>query len=645
MNIDKVIELDLIKEKWASLAMTQFAKDKIKDMKPFMSENDLRKSMRETSEGRLMIEQCGTPPLVSMEGVEDLFIMAQKGACLTVAQLESVEISLVAIKRLKKYLERGKDFNFSLAYDGEMLESLGEIREAIVTQIRNGAVDDRATPLLFDIRNDIRKMEDKIKSKIEGILSSNQAYMTDQFTTLRNGRWCLPVRKEYRNKIKGSLVDKSSSGNTLFIEPAAISKYYEQLQGLQIDEENELYRILYTLSDLVAGKAEQMFQNLKVIERMDYVFSKGKLSIDMEGVEPQINTNRVIEIVEGRHPLMAKESCVPIEFSIGGEHRGVIITGPNMGGKTVTIKTVALNCLMAQYGLHVTCQSANLCMNTNYLCDIGDGQNLAENLSTFSAHIENVMEILSELTSESLVIMDELGSGTDPTEGMGIAIAILEALRKSNCLFLVTTHYPEVKQYADQTEGVVNASMAFDRESLKPLFKIMIGESGDSCAFYVASRLGMSDEMLKTAIKASFGKVDIDQYSFLGEKIPPADQLSEKAGTSLSKPKPKIQKNKKNTQKSEWLSQQFKIGDSVLVLPDQKIGIVCEPINRKGVLRVQMRDKKIWINHKRVKLKVSASELYPDDYDFSIVFDSIEERKYRHKTNRKFTGEILTHDE
>ena len=218
-----------------------------------------------------------------------------------------------------------------------------------------------------------------------------------------------------------------------------------------------------------------------------------------------------IRLTAARHPLMDRRAAVPLDFTLGEELRGVVITGPNTGGKTVALKTVALCCMLAQWGLHVPCQEARVCMNSQYLCDIGDGQSLSENLSTFSAHITNVLDILSRVNPESLVIMDELGSGTDPTEGMGIAIAILEALRESGCLFLVTTHYPEVKEYAARTQGVTNARMTFDQDSLQPLYRMVIGEAGASCAFAIAERLGMSRAMLDVARQAAYGNAPAAQ--------------------------------------------------------------------------------------------------------------------------------------
>lgn len=636
MKTEKIIEFDKVKFQWASLALTERGKEKIMNITPFLSEDELRKNLRETTESRNMIEKCGTPPLVSMEGVEGILLKSQKGDCLIPSQLERVERTIVAIRRLKEYLNRCKLYDISLAYYEENLNVLEDIRKAISLQIRGGSVDDHASKLLLTIRNDIARTENKMKEKANSIMRGNKECISDSFSTFRNGRLCIPVKKEYKLKINGSVIDKSATGNTLFIEPTAIAKYYDELQMLRIDEENEIYRILYTLTAMVADSVSEMRQNMQTIEKLDFIFSKGKLSIDMEGVEPDINTDRKIEMKDARHPLMEKEVCVPIQFCIGGETRGIVITGPNTGGKTVAIKTVALNSMMAQCGLHVTCKQADICMNSDYLCDIGDGQNLSQNLSTFSAHIKNVLSILREIKSESLVIMDELGSGTDPAEGMGIAVAILEELRKSGCLFLVTTHYPEVKQYADDADGIINARMTFDKETLKPLYQMIIGEAGESCAFYIASKLGMSSEMLKTAITVAYGEVDADYYQF--------DNREQNKNPTITKKNQKIQKTKRTIQGNQ-LSDKFRIGDSVMIFPDKKIGIVCESINEKGVLRVQLPNKKIWINHKRVKLHVPASQLYPEDYDFSIIFDSVENRKLRHDMDRKYTTEEIIYEE
>lgn len=629
MNIDRQIEFDKVKEMWADLAITDWAKEQIKEVSICLSENGLRKQLRDTTDARNLMEKIGTPPLQNISEIKDILLIAEKGDCLTPYQLERVEKVLVAIKRLKDYLERGKMYQNSLAYYEENLDSITELREEICSKIRNGMVDDYASKELGQIRNQIIKCEDQMKLKAEQIMRSFKECMADSYCTVRNGRVCVPVKKEYKLKVSGSVIDKSSTGSTLFIEPSGVAKYYEELQLLKISEENEVYRILYTLTAMVTASAPVMYENLKMIEKLDFIFSKGKLSLDMDATEPMINTKRRIHLTGARHPLMDKNIAVPLQFHIGENVQGIVITGPNTGGKTVAIKTVMLNCIMAQCGLHVTCKQADIGMSSSYLCDIGDGQNLSENLSTFSAHITNVLEVLGEANNDSLIIMDEMGSGTDPTEGMGIAIAILEELRKSGAIFLVTTHYPEVKEYADKANGIVNARMTFDKETLRPTYQMVIGEAGESCAFYIADRLGMPNEMLKVAIRAAYGEEAVASYQF--QK--PESRISKKNTEKISK----TQRPKNSTK----LSDKYHRGDSVMIYPEKKIGIVCEPINEKGVLRVQLPNQKIWINHKRTKLHVAATELYPEDYDFSIIFDSVENRKKRHDMQRKYTDDVI----
>ena len=731
---EEILEFDKIKEKWAQLALTEAAKGRIMGQEPCLSETELALRQQETTEARTLLEQEGTPPLVSMEGIDTLLAVAGRGDCLTAAQLEQIESALTAVKRLKDYLDRGKALELSLPYYEENLDGLADIRDAIHVQIRSGRVDDYASKLLHGIRADIQRTKERMKEKADGIMKSHKECMSDSYSTFRNGRLCVPVKKEYKFRISGSVIDKSATGSTLFIEPAAVAKHSEELSLLMIDEENEERRILYTLTAQVAESGEAMAQNLRTMEKLDFIFSKGKLSMELHGTRPRINTGRRILLKEARHPLMDRETCVPQDFRIGDDYRGIVITGPNTGGKTVAIKTVALSCMMAQCGLHVSCREADICMNSSFLCDIGDGQNLSENLSTFSAHITNVLDILREVGPESLVVMDELGSGTDPAEGMGIAVAIMEELKKSGCLFLVTTHYPEVKEYAAAAEGLINARMTFDRESLQPTYQMVIGEAGESCAFYIAARLGMPEHMLRTAARTAYGtgiptggprgaegdprrpeqvaadrdKEDGREEEAGREKAAGRDKevgrekaagrekeadreevagrdkepVGEKAADSERKsgppmqedgkaaarntpeepgeewerhlPKteqmerfgqqperafrPKIQKKKEPSHRQD-LSAKFRLGDSVMIYPDKKIGIVCEPVNEKGVLRVQLPDRKIWINHKRVKLHVAADELYPEGYDFSIVFDSVENRKLRHQMDRKFVEE------
>lgn len=630
--IENQIEFNKVKEIWSDFAVTEKAKERINDRWIILDESELKKELRNTTEARELIEKLGNPPLQDVSEIIEILKAAEKGDCLTPYQLEQVLSILVVLDRLAAYLKRGQQYQNSLSYYDESLNTQEELREEISVQIRGEKVDDHASKNLFDIRMKIRQLNDDMKQKAESVIRSNRDCMADNFYTTRNGRICVPVKKEYRYKIPGNLTDKSSTGNTLFIEPEGVAKLGEELQLLLIDEENEVYRILYTLTALVSDCADALTDNMKLIEKLDYSFSKGKLSLKLGATEPCINLDRRIVLDEARHPLMDPEINVPLTFELGHDVRGVVITGPNTGGKTVAIKTVMLNAVMAQCGLHVCCKKADICMNSGYFCDIGDGQNINDNLSTFSSHIKNVLHILGEIDRDGFVIMDELGSGTDPQEGMGIAIAILNKLLESGANFLVTTHYPEVKEYAQRSEGIINARMTFDRQTLKPTYKMVIGEAGESCAFYIADRLGMPKDMLNIAVAAAYGEAAVSSYDFDNKEL-------NKTGSGK-----KIRRTKVSHQNNS-VSCKFKVGDSVIVLPDNKIGIVCEEVNEKGVLRVQIADRKIWINHKRVKLHVKAEELYPEDYDMSIVFDSVENRKKRHDMERKLTTEIIEYNE
>ncbi len=624
----QILEFNLILEKLEEFAHTEAAKENIKNLTPCLKEGEVKKSLRDTTEARTIIDRMGLPPAVSMNGLKEIMITARQGGCLSAEELEQTGGMLTAVKRFKDFLNRCKYLELGLPYYEQDLNPLEDLAREIYESVRNGKVEDSASKQLKNIRQDVARLEEKLRAKAESILRGNKKYFSDSYVTIRNGRLCLPVKKDYRSGVPGSVIDQSATGSTLFIEPTAITELNGQLELLRIEEENEARRILYMLTASVEENLEVLEGNKRLLEKLDFLFAKGSLSASMAGTSPGINTDRIIKIVNGRHPFMSPETVVPLNFELGKKERGIVITGPNTGGKTVSIKTVGLFSLMAQCGLHLPCEEADLCMNSQVLCDIGDGQNITENLSTFSAHITNVMKILKEAGPESLVILDELGSGTDPAEGMGIAIAILEELRSNGCLFLATTHYPEVKTYAKEAEGITNARMAFDKETLRPLYRMEIGEAGESCALYIAKRLGMPDSMIRRARRYAYG----EQKSLWEEESKTLKESAE----HLNLKGPKIEKMKKTTVNKNVMEKKFTIGDSVLVYPDKKKGIVCKPVNDKGVLQVQMPDKKIWVNQKRVKLLVAAEELYPEDYDFSIIFDTVENRKARHKMEKGY---------
>ncbi|RDU22016.1 endonuclease MutS2 [Anaerosacchariphilus polymeriproducens] len=631
--IKDMLEFDKIIDKLREYTVTEKAKERFKKLAPYLNEGELLSKLKETTEARKLLDTQGTPPLAAVDKIREIGEAAEKGELLSIEELEKVKQFATLSMRMIQYLKRCQEVENQLGGFGNGMVDLELLKEEIERCIRNGRVDDYASKELKEIRKKIERSENDIRLKLESILKGKKGYFSESFVSNRNGHYTLPVKKEHKLQVSGSVIDISSSGATYFIEPVSVAKLRDKLEELKIEENNEERRVLYIISSLVSDFKADILLNLDYIEELDYIFAKGKLSVEMDGKEARINTDRRINLVNGRHPLIDKKECVPLNISFGKEIKGVVITGPNTGGKTVALKTLGLCSVMAQSGLHIPCEEADICMNTNVLCDIGDGQSITENLSTFSAHMKNVIHIIEVADKDSFVLLDELGSGTDPAEGMGIAVSILEELNSIGCNFIATTHYPEVKDYASKTEGIINARMAFDKESLKPLYRLELGEAGESCAFYIAKRLGMSASMLERAYKEAYqtrvlaSENKVSKYLFQEEEKIKKERT---AGNQITKKVDKPDSAKEKIDK-------FHIGDSVMVYPQKKLGIVFEPVNSKGEVGVQIQKKKMLVNHKRLKIKAFAKDLYPEDYDFSIIFDTVENRKARHQMERKYT--------
>lgn len=611
-------------------ALSEKARMRIRKLEPFLSQTEVSRHLNETTEAKSIMEQYGNPPLSGMNDIDKTLSLLGKGILLLPEQLGNIAQFLTACRRLKAYLRKAESISASVAQYGNSFYELSEVEDEINRTVRGSQLDDRASPKLADIRRKIINADAQVKSKLDLLLRNNKLWFSEGFVSVRNGHYTLPVRKEYKSHVSGTVIDASQSGNTYFIEPSAVKKMQEEISILHIEEENEVRRILYVLTALIEEYLPMININIEAMENIDFIFAKAKLSIAMKAIPLPVYSAREIEIKSGRHPLIKSENVVPLDFKIGRDIRGVIITGPNTGGKTVALKTIGLLSLMAQSGLHVPAEDGYFTMNSYILCDIGDGQSITENLSTFSSHMTNIIEILRLANSQSLVLLDELGSGTDPAEGMGLAVSILEELSSKNCLFVTTTHYPEIKDYAKSAPGMVNARMAFDRQSLLPLYKLEIGEAGESCALYIARRLGLPQKMIERASIAAYGsKANAVTAVLSGFNATSAEN------TYNGQPVQRTIKQDINKAPVNSRSMRFNIGDSVLVYPQKMIGIVYLKANEKGEVGVQVKNMKLVINHKRLKLHVPASELYPENYDFSIIFDPVEVRKKRHDMERK----------
>jgi len=607
-------------------AISDTARLRIKQLKPFLSEEEVSRHLNETTEAKLIMEHYGNPPLSAMMDLQKSMSLLGKGTFLMPEQLGSIAQFLTTCRRLKAFLKNAESTSTSVAGYGNSIYTLPQVEDEINNSVSGSQLYDRASPLLANVRRKISNAGAQMKSKLDSLLRNNKIWFSEGFISTRNGHFTLPVKREYKNHIIGTVIDISQSGSTYFIEPSAARKLQEEMALLHIEEENEVRRILYTLTALVEEHLPFININIETMASLDFIFAKAKLSTAMKASPLPVFSERKIKIKAGRHPLLKAETVVPLDFEIGGEIQGVIITGPNTGGKTVALKAIGLLSLMAQSGLHVPAVDGYFTMNNYVLSDIGDGQSITENLSTFSSHITNIIEILGLVDEQSMVLLDELGSGTDPAEGMGLAIAILEELTNKKCLFVTTTHYPEIKDYAKSAPKLVNARMAFDRQSLLPLYQLEIGEAGESCALYIASRLGLPQRMIERASIAAYGNKTNTNFDLVTKSVVPYLDVAHNG-----QPPQRVKKKEVNKTPNNPHSMKFSIGDSVMVYPQKMIGIVYQKSNEKGELGVQLKKKKLLINHKRIKLHVPASELYPENYDFSIIFDTVVNRKTRHE--------------
>ena len=642
----EILEFGKILEELSNYAVSEIAKSQLLELDMLLNEKQLEIKMNETTEARRLLDSLGMPPLSSMKGLERMIKEVEIGTMLEPEDLVQIASFIKATRQMKRYLARGEYLDLELALYGRGFYDIGELEEEIERSIRNNQVDSEATPALRGLRRSIEIKKENMKSRLEKIIQAKKNYLADSYILNRNGHYVIAVKREYKHQVEGQCFDTSRSGGTLFIEPAALGKLQEELALLEIEESNEVRRILYTLTNEVESYLGEIKGNMEMMLALDLAFAKGKLSAGMKGNAVKMTTDRRIVIKQGRHPLLPSDKCVPLDFEIGQDTKGIIITGPNTGGKTVALKTIGLLSMMAQCGLHVpVAEGSQFAMHNQILCDIGDGQSIEENLSTFSAHIKSITEILESVTEESLVLLDELGSGTDPKEGMGIAIAILEALRQKAGLFVATTHYPEVKDYALSTPNLQNACMQFDKETLRPLYTLKIGEAGDSCALYIAEKLGFPKSLILLAqsyitkeneqsnLDEKVNKQIVKQQARQEEELEGVVKIGQNEGKVPQLIKQKVKCETKKVDK-------FKVGDSVLVFPSKEKGIVFAKANELGEIGVQIQGRKKWIKSKRLKLLVPASELYPPDYDFSILFDSVANRKARKKMSKGHRPEV-----
>lgn len=499
----KVLEYDKIIEMLKDQASSQMTRRIISEMVPSSDPAEIREMLKETTEAAQIIVRKGPVPLGAFYDIEDSLHLSRKGGTLSMRQLLEILYNLRAARSTVAFLKSDLPHYPIVHGIADVIAVQKHLEEEIDRCILSeDEMSDNASPQLRSIRRSIVRQNEAIRARINHILNSseNKTLLQEQVVTLRDGRYVIPVKQEHRARFPGIVHDQSQSGATLFIEPQAVVVLNNELRELELSEKAEIERILAELSGLTGEHFHELLNNQKLLVKLDFIFAKGKLSKVMNGEEPKISEGRALRLFGARHPLIEKEKVVPISLTLGADYSTLVITGPNTGGKTVTLKTVGLTAMMAQSGLHIAANSGSeLPVFQQIFADIGDEQSIEQNLSTFSSHMNHIVNITREASAKTLVLADELGSGTDPTEGAALAIAVLDYLKAAGAMTIATTHYNELKKYAISTPGVMNASMQFDIETLSPTYKLLVGAPGRSNAFEISEKLGLSPDIIETA--------------------------------------------------------------------------------------------------------------------------------------------------
>jgi len=630
-----VLEFSKIKNQLKEKISTATGELIVENITPKIDLQQIFNIQRETTEMREIISYDGTPPFSRLEDISsELKRSAVKGSILDAKKIIKILKVLKTSRLIKKFLLKTKEKYPLIKVRAEKIRTFSELEKEIIQCIdEDGVVLDRASPELRKIRRDIIKKEQALKNKLETIIRSSRfaAIIQEPLITVRQDRYVIPVKQEKKAKFPGIVHDKSDSGATLFIEPFIVVELNNLLRQLIKDEEQEILKILQKITSFIGERAHEINDSVLSLGEIDFIYARAALADKMKAVEPKLNQDGFINLIQARHPLL-EGSVVPININFGRAFNILVITGPNTGGKTVTLKTVGILTLMAQCGLHIpAAEGSEVSVFKKIFCDIGDEQSIEQNLSTFSSHMKYIVQILREADSKSLVLLDELGAGTDPTEGAALGMAVIDFLSKEKSRVIATTHHDSLKTYAYLTKGVCNARVEFDEETLKPTFEISIGLPGKSCAFIIARKLGLTPEVVFQAqsflsqekIKADnlIEKIEEDKKLIGKEKnlIEVAKEESIKIRDKLEKKLNKIEENKESKgplleqmqaiskeikdeivkikpEKELIKNQNFEIGDYVSVKSLKKKGIIISISTKTERCKVQIDNMKMLVS-------------------------------------------------
>ncbi|PJN54092.1 Endonuclease MutS2 [Paenibacillus sp. GM2FR] len=635
------LEYEKIRTELERFAVSYLGVEHIRKMAPLTQMKAIRNKLNETEEAKTLLQTGASVPIPSLEGIELILDLLGTGYVLSERDFGNMVQYLRSCRQLIQYMNAKDGIAPLISSYASSMHELRPLLSEIERSIHGGRVVDSASKDLAKIRKKIIVTEERIKRKLDSLMSRYKGILQENVISKRGGRYVLPIKKEHRKSVNGSILDESASGQTVFIEPSDMQALQMELTLLHAEEVREETKVLSDLTALAELYQFELRTNADIVGIYDYIIARGKYAISIGGRNVSLNQDGFIHLKSAVHPLIGS-SMIPLDFTIGKQYKTLIITGPNTGGKTSALKTVGLITVMVQSGLLVPVAEGSHCAIFDEVSvDIGDGQSLEHALSTFSAHIRNIRDILQTAGRSTLVLLDEMASGTDPGEGVGLSIAILEELSQRQATVVVTTHFTEIKNFAERTAGFENARMEFDADTLEPLYRLRIGEAGHSYAFVIAAKLGIPESIIarsREITEAGTARGDTPLRYDAGseseewtEAASPVDQV-----TLPSDEQDKLKNVKDHEDEHEASPSSFyQLGDRVYVPYLKRSGTVYETVDGRGNIGVMIQKDRLKINHKRLKPYIAAKDLYPEDYDLDIVFESKENRKKRKLMNRK----------
>jgi dsDNA-specific endonuclease/ATPase MutS2 len=610
-NTFEKLEYNELKELVKSYCVSSLGKALFDKQAPSSNLKVVEHRLKETTEARKILDSGAKMPFMNVSNIDFLVDKVEKGIILTAEELVYVNDFLRGCRRIIDFMSTKEFLAPTLSSYVNSMTELRSLEEEISIAIKNNRVGSHANKELKRVRSFIDGNEMKIKDKLNKYINSNKNYVQEGIISVKNDRYTVPIKASYKNQVNGTIIELSSKGTTAYVEPSVVRKLSDELEGLKAEEAMIEYQILATLTGLINDNLHKININIDLIAQYDMINARARFSKSIDGISPHINDHGKIKLLDCKHPLLTGD-IVPLDFDIGKDYRSLVITGPNAGGKTIVLKTIGLITLATMSGFHISAsEDTEVAVFDQIFVDIGDNQSLENALSTFSSHMKNLSDILPKANNNTLLLFDEIGSGTEPNEGAALAISLLEELYHKVCITVATTHYGEIKRYSEMHSDFMNAAMQFNQETLEPLFQLQIGKSGDSNALWISRKMKVPEHVLTRAEKymvdKEYGLEVLDQNKVKKEKIIEATPTD----TTL-----------------------YEKGDRVKLLDYNDFGLVYELLDKFSNVTVYYQNEMMDVNKKRLKLEQKAKDLYPDNYDLDTLFTDYQTRKWQHDIER-----------